>query len=444
MKQGYWVLCIIAVALLMRLLFGHNMPAYRMSGDSVSYFLTAKLMLKQHMLVDHWRTPVYPLILAAPFVLSGQPLPETLPIEVRWQFALIRIVQAVSGIIAIALLFFLLLQIGLKRSFAGVICLFMACNRTLIIFEANLLTEAFATLWLMVVVYLVVLLLKKFDWWKLMTISILFIIGVFLRPSYIAFPFVLLGLLVWYYPKKIIMAASAMSISLYLMTLVVYTQANALYFQYPGISRISDVNILGKILKFSLPLGHATEVMGIKQLVNAYMVDNPQGIDPWQIYVDHPELYNNEYAVPMHLFVGEVLRENIVTYIVESTKQIPTALTSVSEWADQVDMTRSGFGWFFDWLQYIYHYAQTINLIVIVTIPLTILEALRKKTFHNTVLLLLALTIAYHVGVGVYLGYADFGRHLGVMQPLIYSFSFIWWGRVLAQAFRVTKHYYES
>lgn len=424
MKRRMWIGAIIAVAVCIRVLFYLNYPGYQTTGDSVTYYLTGKSMRATRVFADQWRTPVYPMIIALPYILEGKAMPEEFP-YLSYEFIAIRVAQSVAGIIALIILFYLLMALGVRETGAGWYCLFMACNRTLMVFEHQLLTESFSLFCLLCIVFWLVKLMKTFSWRVFFMTSILSIFVVFLRPSYIALPLVVSGLVGWrYWRRQIVIAVGAVSV-VYASLLIAYMQTNATYYKYQGISRISDVNLLGKILTYKLPIDTTPDTTGVKQIIGDYLSWNPDP-NPWSVFRSYPQLYTIAYAKPLGDFVHAVVRNNIGTYFVRATREIPASLIDVSG-ENEIAYSTKRFEWLFSWLNSMYYWSQYINLIILVAAPYYILAALRKKNAQTSGYMVLSIVALYHIAFAVYLGYADFARHLSVVQPLLYflSFSFI-------------------
>lgn len=428
MKRAYWIITIILVAVLARVLFYLNYPAYQTTGDSVTYYLTARSMIEKGVYADQWRTPVYPMMIALPYLLEGKKMPQEFP-YMSYEFLWVRIAQSVAGVLSLVILFYLLRSLGVGDSASGWYCLFMACNRTLMAFEHQLLTESFSVLSLLIITYMVVRLTKRFDWRSFYSTSVLMIVVVFLRPSYIALPLVVFAILCWRHRSKFILLASICMLIVYGSVLFIYAETNARLVQYRGISRISDVNLLGKILTLRLQVASAPESQGVKEIIREYMETN-EDVNPWSVFRAYPLLYRSEYAKPLGDFVHSVVSANAPTYVYEATKQIPYSLIDISEEND-ILYTTQRFNTLFKFLDWIYYYSQYINLAVLCAAPWYIMVALRKRNTKNAGYLVISIMILYHIAFAVYLGYADFARHLSVIQPLLYVLSFSFIGNVM-------------
>jgi hypothetical protein len=417
-QQILWICSILAVAIGIRVLFTAKFGDYQMSGDTHSYYLSILSMRETHTLVDPWRTPVYPLILESAFRLNHVPLSPQLPSDFTYALLNLRIAQSVSGLIALILFYMLLVRLGFSVHGSGFLCLLLACQQTLLANEFSILTEAFSTFWLIIVIFLTVQLFKRFVLWQYALLSVLLIAGVFLRPIYIAFPLLITAVLYWYHQKKIVLVSGITTLCVYAIILFTYSQVNLTTFAYNGISRISDVNLLGKILLYNLPIAHAPDSDGVKAIVEDYR-KTVNVIDPWQVYVVNPKLYEKEYAEPMAKFVRSVVLANIPAYLIGATREVPGAIVDYGDmiynfkYANPLFKTITNF----------YHFLQYGTYMVFIISPWLIYKALKERSVKSAGLLLLALVSLYHIAFGVYLGYAEYGRHLSVAIPVMYAVS---------------------
>ncbi len=427
MKSFFWIICIVIIAVAVRVLYNLHSPLYETTGDTVSYYLTAKMMIKNRVVVDPWRTPVYPMILASPFAFTGKMMPDNVVGVYIPEFWDIRVLQSAGGVLMVVLLFLLLIRLRFTPRVAGLYCLFIACDNTFLLFEHTMLTEAFAALWLVSTILLTVRLLSRFSAPAFISFVFMWVIGTFLRPSFIALPIVLSAILVWKYWNRNIIVWSLLGLFVYGAVLIGYSFANARTYDYPGISRISDVNLWGKILALRLPIVRIPDARGVKPMLQATI--DMKSDDPWQAFRQFPELYDTTYAAPFHQFITEATRQSILPYVFESTGQLPGALVSKS---DVVDVTATNrFNWLFGPLQLAYQYAMYINFTVIVAFPVFLYEAWKKKNTYNIALVLFVLVGLYQIGVGVYLGYNDYARHISIAQPFLYLTSFVVWYRLI-------------
>ncbi len=435
MKWYWWIGIIIVSALTVRLLFAASFPWYRTSGDSVTYYYTAPHVVKKFIFADPWRTPGYPIIMAIPFLLEGKEMPHTISqTDFVGEFWSIRIAQGVAGIVTVILLFILLRFLGVSENHAGLYTLFIACSYPLLLFEYYLLPEAFTTLWLVSTVLLTVFLLKRFRIWQFLALFLLSVIGFFLRPLSILLPVVFLSVLVWHWRSRTVIVSSVIALIFYGGILMWYTQANYALYQYSGISRISDVNILGKILAYRIPVENARDYGGVKTIISTYM-NGTYNPDPWQVFLQNGILYADSKATPLHEFIGDVLRNNLFTYITKATAEIPSNMISPTLIDEKMDAP--GFaGWAFHMLSKIYQYVQVVDILLIGIVPVMLFLSWRHHSVRNSGVLLLSLVGLYHMIGANYASYSDYMRLMAIAQPFMLFVSFLFLFRMTAVIFR--------
>jgi hypothetical protein len=429
MKTTYWwIIGIILFASVIRLYTFVLFPGYFTLSDTVSYYLTAQSFVEKHTIIDPWRVPVYPLLIAGVYALNGVPMTGETP-QGTFTYALwdIRVMQHLGGIALLILLFLLLVRLGISKLWAGIFCLFTAWNLTLLVDEMHVATEALAALWLIGTLYLAVRCMERFVWWRYAVLGVLFVFGVFLRPNYVLFPFLVVPFIVWRHWKRKIFIYSIILLAIYSAFLLLYSQANYAMHAYRGISRISDVNMLGKILQYRLPLDQLQDATGIEGIVKKFIADYGL-IDPWQVYIRNVQLYDSSLATPMSRFVWNVIMHNIGTYLWRPLLDIPAALMEMSDALYGFYKTNF-FGKWGNIFINIYHYLQLTTYAIFIAIPVFTVDALRKKSVRNIGFLLLTMTGVYHVIFYVYFAYSEYGRLLSPAQPILFLVSFMIWVR---------------
>jgi hypothetical protein len=187
-QQLFWGILVCCFAAVIRLLYAMHSPLYMTTGDSVSYALTAKNIIKTKQLVDPFRTPIYPLILAAPYVLTNSTVPDEISGVYSVGLHAVRILQSLVMISTAVLLYVLLTHIGISAPMSALLSVLGTSDYVILLLEHTILTESFALSWLVLVSYSTFRLIKKFSEKTLGLLVLFWIIGVFLRPSFIGIP----------------------------------------------------------------------------------------------------------------------------------------------------------------------------------------------------------------------------------------------------------------
>ena len=398
-----------------RMLYALHSPTYITTGDSVSYFLTAKQIVEKKQFVDPWRTPIYPMILSIPYVITHATLPDEISGIYTFGLYSVRIVQSLAVVIASVFLYLICTQIGIKKSVAALLVLLGTCDYVLLLLEHAILTEAFAFCWLVFVVYIQIQLLRKFS---IVSVGILlasWIVGVFLRPSFIAIPILCISLLILRYRTWNVARYALLSLCIYASFLFGYSTINLQHHGVSGISRVSDVNIWGKLLHLDVQdstLGQSD----IAQKARSARVVNPK--HPYEIFRQFPEMYKKEYAERFHAFVIGVLGQNRGAYIWDSLVSIPNVVTSKTDLID-ITATTGVFDAQFAVLKTVYEWVMYLAYIPLFAFPFMIIYFVTKNTPEAYGRLMVLFISMYHVAMSTVMIYDDFGRHMSIARPFL-------------------------
>jgi hypothetical protein len=262
-------------------------------------------------------------------------------------------------------------------------------------------------------------LLKKFSATKFIIVTVLLILGVFLRPIYVAFPVIVFGVLCLRYANRKVFIWSIIAGAIYAGILVGYCRANYAVNGYNGISRISDANLLGEILLYRLPVENAPEASGIKTIVSAYMREG--GVpDPWQVYLRNTQLYDVAYANPMHVFVVNVIAADFPLFFLRATEGIPGIISALSEFQN-VSQRPGAQSILWDTAMYSSYVMQYTECILCLAAPILLYMVFKKRTVLRMSILFIVLTGLYHMIFTVYVSYEQRQRFLSEIIPLLYA-----------------------
>lgn len=424
MSRLFWVVLIIIFATALRYMFAQYLPMYQVSGDTVSYFLTGKNIVETGVLSDPWRTPVYPLLLILPFVLSGKPIPNELPMSVfSSELWTTRLLQSASAVGMLVMLFFIIRYLTSSNRIAGFLSLVVATSFTLMVNEFGMYTESFATFWLVSIVGMEILLLRKFSVGLFSLFIASCIIGVFLRPFYLFLPVFLLALLWRYHRTTPVLILSVYGLIAYMLCIVFYTQSNGILHQYYGLSRISDINLIGKIFEYDLPLSTNPADADIRVIVERFQKENTIK-DPWYILIQNPVLYQGKYATKIHEFAVNTIKQSPVVYVYLSLKNIPVAISDTVVIPKNIYRT-TRYKNLFDGLSALSEFLQLSYVLVIFSVPLSLWDVYKKKTLKATSMLCLGIICWYQILMSVFGSYDEYARLLSCMIPISYFVSFM-------------------
>ncbi len=411
----FWGICLVLCATVLRFAYAAHSPSYITTGDSVSYFLTAKHIVETGNLVDPWRTPVYPLLLAVPYVFSGHPMPTEISGVFTSGLMCIRIWQSVFMVIGTLILYVICLKLRLNSFLSAALSFVATADYTLLLLEHAILTEAFSFFWLSIVVYFSVLLFTRFSWRYIAVLTILWIIGMFLRPSVIGLPFLILGASILRYRTRRMLVASIISLILYVGVITVYSRVNLSQSGFSGISRIQDVNMWGKLLHMGISdqdLGDSDTARKARAAMQVHAKH------PFEIFRQFPELYKREHAGTFHNFTTGLVRDHLGAYVAHSVTSLPAVVTSPTDIVDKT-ATTGKYDAFFAVLKLIYQRLVYLSFIPLFGVLFVLYRAIKKSDATLSGVLCITLIGVYHVAVSSLMAYDDFGRLLAVARPLL-------------------------
>lgn len=372
-------------------------PGYWLTPDTYTYLETAKKIGRTGTLVDPWRPPVFPLVFNGIFALSGRNIQQASYYAYAPEFNTFRMLHHAAGVLSVALLFTFLVRAGMPIWLTVGSSLIVAVNPVLLGFERIILTETFSTTLLLCELVLAQALMIRYRVGLVLACVAVGILGVFLRPATILLPGVLLAIVAWSKPKKVVIAGCVVGIMIYMTALGTYARVNYETNGYLGISRISDVNVFGKMLELNLPIHTMPDTSGIRTAITEYrqITKTP---DPWEFLRKYSVFDSPRGITELSLFSRHVIMSELPLYLLGVFRQSAVALTQ----------TRESVSWY-----------QAFMYLYVATIVGVLFSFFRREES----MMLVAATCLYVFAVTVFLTYGDYGRHLVVISPLLIFFS---------------------
>lgn len=417
-KFDFWIVAVIFVAIGIRILFRINFGSFQVSPDSNTYYG----MDLSKSLVNSWRTPGYPLLLSAIYAVNRIPMPSAVNETNAPGASSVVIAQQASGVIVVCIIYMILAyQLGLPRVFSGLACIFIACQKVLLINEFSLMTEAFSTLWLTGLVYMAISQYKIFHPITFVLVGCYAIIGFLLRPAFIGLPCIIFGLQCLHHRRESVYVLSVILCFLYVCLLNAYILENSRVHSYAGITRAGDVNVLEKIFTYNLPTYNGPEADGVRRIVEAYRYEYHKA-DPWPLFdTYHPKLLDDHYANAIHIFSTGVVLNNLGKYIRYSIETIPNI---VSEPYDNA-LAANGNSPIFRLLASFYRAIQPFAYILFLSAPCLIYTYFKHRDIVSAGQLLLCMVGLYTFFVIAFFSSNQYGRLLSPAIPCIYSCCFL-------------------
>ena len=217
-----------------------------------------------------------------------------------------------------------------------------------------------------------------------------------------------------------------------LVCLAAYVRQNTIHYGYHGISRVSDINTLGNILVYDLPVEAAKQRFPAwYEAIRSYRSRGGQPTpyrfleetDP-EIYTVHSYRFNEISA-----FNRTVILASLPAYIGQSLLRLPMAIRQPNVAVVLAPETRGIAAWFFHRL---YAYNTRIQLSILflfAAVPFSLWEITRRHStrerYRAALFLLISIIGLYQWLLSVAFSYEDYGRLISPALPLLYLSVFI-------------------
>lgn len=425
-KDILYLASLISIASLVHLFYFYHAPGIIMSEDSYGYYEVGNLMLSKKIFVNDMRTPVYPVFLSSVvYLLGGFAAPVFSPKFLSGMHTVIY-VQIFLGIFALVLLYFLLLNLNFKRLVAFIFSLFIAFDILLFSWERLIMTESLTIVWLIILSFILVKTVKKPKKKYFCLLFFLFSFGFLLRPIYAALPVLIIPLIIIYHRKKEILITGSLTVLACFFLVFFYTYQNKIHYRYNGLSRISDINLLGVILKFDLPIEAGKKYQTVYTALSQYKKLG-LGSSPWTFTEKYPEVFYGENVNRNELkdFNQAVITSNLPAYLFKSLLIFPSAMLETYPKIILVPASKGFLPSFYQLLFYFYKNMQYLTFLIFPFILVTTVKFLKKPNVTTTVMMILGVIILYQICLSVFFSYWDFGRLIAPIQPEIYLFLFL-------------------
>lgn len=398
---------VIVITLFIKLTAWFINPQVILTPDSFGYYETGQRLYQAKISVDASRMPIYPLLITLPAYLSGRiNTPAESPVFYK-DMRLIVYLQLFIAVFSLGILYRLLYLAGLNKNYAFTFTMLaLLLNTFSFASERYILSESLTASWLIITVYFSYLLLKKYTSKNLILLFFLLVFGFFLKPFYTLFPFLILGFVNIYHRQRKVLFSSLIILAVFTLVVFSWQKLNWQFYQYRGISRISDYNLLGVILVRNLNIENAKNNPLYPSVVE-YKQQNRE-LTPFRLMesVDYNYYKNTGLVNRMQQFNRQVIFADLPQYVIKSLAAIPQAQTE--------NLKPLSF----------------LTLIVIPGFIWQIFEFWRKKELIVAFYLLIGAVSCYQIILTVFFSYGEFGRLLSPAWPFIYLFSFYCWFRL--------------
>ena len=305
-------------------------------------------------------------------------------------------------------------------------------NIVIFSWERLLLTESIATFFVILLFYLSVKILIEPKPIHFCYYLITCVLSLMLRPFSIGLPIIPMLIAIFYHKKVKVIYFSIAVLLIYLSFVQLYSYLNYKRWGYYGVSRASDINMLGKILLYKLPIDAGKDEKFIYEKVADY-TSVERDPHPFR-FLEHYNLLSEDDIVkllPLKKFSQKVIMANLPTYMLQSTKQLPGALTEVSEKVIILPWKGNLSSMIFNIDLLIARYFQFLFYLIFIFSFFQLREFIKAKTVISSAMLIALGISLYQVIFSVYIAHGEYGRLIVPAQPIMYLFSFYWLTRFL-------------
>lgn len=413
-------LIILAISIAIRVLYIGHAPGVILSHDSYSYYSSGNRIFETGIPGDDARTPVYPFLMAGMARLfGGGHQPELFSAPFLKGMHLLIFLQSLSGLMVVIFLNRLAKKLHISSIPRYLLLLIAGTNIMLFANERMILAEACATAWLVGITLYLYSPPEKPGWLWFFALALLYMVGVFLKPVYMFFPLATIPIVCWLHLNKRFLIGSAAVLTVFFISIVCYIRMNAMWYGYPGISHTGDINLLGKILLFNLPVDAAKQTMPELSLAIESYRQSGREPQPYyfleyydrEIYGEHKEKLNE-----LSRFNRMVVLSSFPQYAMQSFGQIPMALTQTNQVVLLMDSGHGALAQFFQLLHRFYASLQWLLLLFPIAIPIALWTGKKERTD----MLLPVAVGCYQVVMSVFFSYEDYGRLISPALPVLY------------------------
>ena len=426
MRNRYAICLILLVAVAIRVWYNGYSPDPIVTGDTYGYFLTGKNMLasgRPFFFYISQRPPVYPLFLQLPTLMKRTFPTELFSINFFDGMHTVIIVQSMLGIIGVVVLYLLTAMLRFTLWERISLAFLIGTHISFISWEHVLVAESMTVPLVLLYAVVVLRLLRKISVFGVFTLCILSIIGLWLKPLYLFLPLLSFPVLFLCWKKRNARAWITGGFLIVLGIVGLQFLANRMYHGYTGFSHVSDINMLGRMLKAGIPPPRTLSLsMYYAPYVNYSREKNDpeppfhflDSIDP-SIIVDP----NFKALEDLHRFVLGSFIASPVAYIRSALLDIPSTLV----WKTQESrVSRTAVGRILETLAYAIN---VISFSILILFPWSIYQVIRAPTRESmTIAFLMGISIAQLV-ITVMVGYGGYERLMISTIPI--TCVCVWW-----------------
>src|SRR6266487_1869504 len=299
-----------------------NYPGVAFDADTPAYVLVAeRLYAHPYFLVDAWRLPGYPLLIAFVYAFAGYR---------NWMA--VSAAQGVLFVLATMEIYVLAILVFKRTWMAFLIGLIVGTNVILISYVKPIMSEGLA-LWLLTTLALALVYyvrtLRLYAFWLVVVCLVLL---VFTRPEWLYLPVPLFAFVLLVAVRRGVHWTSGLVVLLNIVvaltciyTLVgIYIQINTRLHNYPGLTAVENFNLMGKVLQYNMQDEAPPQYAQISHQLDILVVKVDR--DPYHILPHVPAL-TKDYFLPAGTMARTIILHQPVEFLVKSLPLFPPSLT---------------------------------------------------------------------------------------------------------------------
>lgn len=433
-------LLIIITGILVRFVYWRYVPGVVVSEDTYSYYQVGQVMLGEFFFANQYRAPVYSILLAFMVNTLGEANAAIFSGPFMTSVFYVIYLQMVIGILGLVILYRTLKILKLNFLHSLYFVLFIGTNIVIFSWERLLLTESLAVFCLTLFFYLTVKILDNARYIFFVLFLMLSVFTLMLRPFNIGLPVIPLFIAVLFHRKRRVTVFALMVLVLYFCFIRIYSTYNFKRWGYLGVSRAGDLNLLGKILEFRLPVSAGQSEQYIYNLVVNYQ-SRERDPHPFRFleYYNLLAVSDIPKLLPLKNFNRKVIMANFPTYLLKSAAHLPGAITEVSEKLIILPVNQSFASLVFNLNLMASRRLQLLFYLIFIFFPASLFQFLKARTILNSALVLAAGMSLYQIIFSVFIAHGEYGRLIIPAQPIMYFFCFYYLNKIFDRARAVIR-----
>jgi hypothetical protein len=425
-NEKAWIIIFFFIAILLRFLYFFSNPIPTVMPDTYGYNSVGYRILEGKMpLINDERTPLYPLLLNVMTRIAGRTDNRLDTPEFILGSQYLTFFQSVVFLVALLFFYKTLKILKIPLVFRLVSLYLLSSNFYLLFYERVLLTESLSVSLVIITTYIGIKLILKPQFFYFLLSTFYFLLLFLLRPVFLLFPLTLFPLVMILNRTKKILVPCLLSLFVFYLLPSIFYFSNIHNYSYSGINHITDVNVLGRILKNNI----SVESAKTNKFYQPVMDYRKKGgfWDPYYfLFAFDPTLLtrdnNRKELGELQKFTKTVMINQLPMYIFGGIKDIPSALLESPSSPPNISAK-----YYLLW-NLLYQISRGTQILLSVFIPISILLFLYKliaksytlTTFYiQSSIFYLLFSILYLLLTTVLFGYSDFGRLLLPIVPIL-------------------------